>query len=70
MRDHSGTGLALSCLWHRGAHRNDGISRLMNSRRNNHKLRPACIVVVAIDRYQTYSMRKPGIADSQSSGSE
>ena len=59
------SGLGTSAL-----HGNDGTSRFLNSRRNNHKLRPACIVVAAIDRYQTYSMRKPGSADRKISGSE
>src|ERR1700733_7456856 len=39
-------------------HRIAGASRFLNSRRSSHKLTPACSVVVAIDRYQTSSMRK------------
>ena len=52
------------------AHCRRGTSRFLNSRRSSNRLMTACSVVAAIDRYQTYSMRKPGIADSQISGSE
>ena len=45
-----------------------GTSRFLNSRRNNHRLNAACSVVVAIDRYQTCSMRKSGSPDSHISG--
>src|SRR6266478_1364315 len=46
-----------------------GTSRFLNSKRSNHKLNAACSVVVAIDKYQTCSMRKPGLAESQINGS-
>ena len=43
-------------------------SRFLNSRRSSHKLKPACSVVVAIDKYHTCSIRKPGLVDSQMIG--
>ena len=50
-------------------HGTSGISRFRNSSRSSHRLNTACTVVVAIDRYQMCSMRKPGMADSHISGS-
>jgi hypothetical protein len=50
-------------------HGMSGTSRFLNSRRSNHKLNNAWSVVVAIDKYQACSIRKPGIADNQISGS-
>jgi hypothetical protein len=47
-----------------------GTSRLANSRRSSHTLKAACSVVVAIDRYQTCSIRKPGRVESQIAGNE
>src|SRR6266851_5656391 len=50
-------------------HCTSGTSRFLNSRRNSHRLNAACSVVVAIDKYQTCSMRKPGLVESQINGS-
>ena len=44
--------------------------RFLNSRSNSHTLRAACSVVVAIDKYQTCSIRKPGHVESQIDGTE
>jgi len=48
--------------------RPSGSSRFLNLRRSNHRLTPACSVVVAIDKYQTCSIRKPGRVESQIAG--
>jgi hypothetical protein len=48
--------------------RPSGSSRFLNSRRSNPRLTPACSVVVAIDKYQTCSIRKPGRVESQIAG--
>jgi hypothetical protein len=61
------TPISLRDGWHR-LYINSGTSRFLNSRRSSHKLKPACSVVVAIDRYQACSIRKPGIADRKISG--
>jgi hypothetical protein len=43
-------------------------SRLRSSRRSNQKLSKACIVVVAMDKYQMCSARKPDCADNHKVG--
>ena len=44
--------------------------RFLKSRSNSYTLRVACSALVAIDKYQTCSIRKPGKVESQTDGRE